>query len=139
MTGWRASCSSSQSANADIQATDAAGKLLCSAREITLQATVDPAQRAALFASARTRRRLSIGSIYADPSGGQDIIPTAYPITHGMAVVGFVYAGLRVAAFAQAEGAPGDTAGRPVGSRTAPAASHLCWMPGRSVRRRPHC
>ena len=91
---------------ADIQATDAAGRLLCSARGTTLQATVDPAQRAALFASARTRRRLGIGSIYADPSGGQDIIPTAYPITHGMAVVGFVYAGLRVAAFAQAEGAP---------------------------------
>ena len=101
----------------NIAAADRSGAIVCSARDIPSQAELARANaaHAPLFAAARLRRDVVLGTIYKSPLTGYDIIPAVYPIRDGEQVVGFVYAGLRIDSFRPPPGAPA-------------IASHALWI-----------
>ena len=91
----------------NIAASNQSGAIICSARDIADPAQLDRANiaNAPLFARARQRRDLVLGTIHKSPFTGHDIIPAVYPILAGEHAVGFVYAGLRIDWFRQSAGA----------------------------------
>ncbi len=104
---------------ANIASVGTSGQLLCSARPVIDQASMQAFVRlnAPLLSLARTRRDLVLGPIGTNALLRRDVIPVVYPILHGGDVAGFIYAELRIDAFKQ----PSST--------TDPAPSAL-WLTG---------
>ena len=82
------------------------GTLRCSARTIPASSQPDHGTKAALFATAGARRDLALGPVRISPLTGHEVIQAVYPVLHGTNVGGYVYAGLRIDWFLNANGAP---------------------------------
>ena len=96
----------------NLAAIDGSGAIVCSARDMADRTALARANvvNAPLFAEARARRTLVLGTIHKSPFTGHDIIPAVYPISAGQQIAGFVYAGLRVDGLRQPAG-NSETAG----------------------------
>ncbi len=81
------------------------GTLRCSARTLPASSQPDRGTAAALFATAGARRDLALGPVHISPLTGRDVIQAVYPVLHGSNVDGYVYAGLRIDWFLNANGA----------------------------------
>ncbi len=92
----------------NIAASDASGKLRCSAltlRDQTL-AQVNATRNAALYQQARKTSGFVLGPIRTSAMTGHNVIPAVYPVLRAGNLVGFLYAGLRIDWFASRAGAP---------------------------------
>jgi len=92
----------------NITAADAAGTPRCSGLLVPNPrlANVARVRNAALYRQARDRRDLVLGPIRASILTGKNVIPIVYPIIHGDAIAGYLYAGMRIDWFSQTSQPP---------------------------------